>query len=360
VEIAQRNTLRLIGLINGILDLERFEAGRIELRRGPVSAREIVGRAMDSVKAFAAEQSVTLESSATDDVMLGDGERLVQVVVNLVANAVKFSPPGGVVEIASRRLAGAIEVRVSDRGRGISPDELGRIFKRFHQVPTREVREKGGTGLGLAISKAIVDQHGGEIGVESVVDVGTTLWFRIPRMPEEEAGLEALPPHAEASPLPAAPAEAAPWPAHQDRLLATLDADSYDSPEPDILVVDDDEAVLGVLARQFLAAGWPVRVARTVGDALALAARRRPGMMVLDLGLPDGSGFEVVAAFRESSLLHDMPLLVYTGRDLSAEERRRLRLGRTRFMTKSKATNDEVTAAALDLLGSAASATGGT
>jgi PAS domain S-box-containing protein len=347
VAIAERNTLRLITLINDILDLERLESGQLETQIAPVSLRTVVERSLEAVRTFADDRGVFLVSSVPETSVLGDGDRLVQVLVNLLSNAVKFSERGSSVEVMAEAQNGAVEVRVADHGRGIPADAVGRLFQRFQQVETSDSRQKGGTGLGLAICKVIMEQHAGEIGVTSEPGKGSTFWFRVPSGPDA-----ADPTHPTAL-LPAPPGEDAAQevvPA-SDSLLETLRHEGLGQGEPDVLLVDDDQALLGVLARQFLASGIAVRVASTSPEAIALARALPPGLIVLDLDLPEGSGFEVVATLREDDTLQKTPLLVYTGRDLSGEDRRRLRLGRTRFLTKSKATDEEFHQAALSLLG---------
>jgi len=179
--IAERNTLRLITLVNDILDLERLQSGEMVLVLKPVRARGIVDRSVESVKSFADQVRVTIAVRCTDDVVRGDGDRLVQVLVNLLSNAVKFSPPESLIEVSTTVEPRTTVFRVSDRGRGVPLSHRRVIFERFQQVHASDANEKGGTGLGLAISKAIVEKHGGTIGVESEEGTGSTFWFRVPR-----------------------------------------------------------------------------------------------------------------------------------------------------------------------------------
>jgi PAS domain S-box-containing protein len=180
VQIAERNAIRLIGLINDILDLERLETGRMDLAIRPHEVAGVVGRAIDAVAGMAHGRGVKVEARSASGSVQGDEERLVQVLVNLLSNAVKFSPEGGSVTIEAAPGDGGIEFRVSDQGRGIPESYREIIFNRFQQVEASDSRQKGGSGLGLAICKAIVEQHGGSIGVESQPGRGSTFWFRIP------------------------------------------------------------------------------------------------------------------------------------------------------------------------------------
>jgi len=186
VAVAERNAVRLMALINDILDLERLDTGTIELQFAPVPVASILRRAMESLPASQQRHAFTVEAPAVSPVMWADADRIVQVVVNLLANAVKFSPPGGVVTIGVAPGENWVEFRVTDRGRGVPVAYHRAIFERFRQVETSDARERGGTGLGLAICKSIIEQHGGTIGVESEEGRGSTFWFRVATPPAAE------------------------------------------------------------------------------------------------------------------------------------------------------------------------------
>jgi signal transduction histidine kinase len=179
VAVAERNAVRLMALINDILDLERLETGKIELQFAQVPVESILRRALESLATFGHKHGVIVEAPEVSAMIWADADRIVQVLVNLLSNAVKFSPPGGVVTIGVRSLESLVEFRVTDRGRGVPVAKRRAIFERFRQVETSDAREKGGTGLGLAICKSIVEQHGGTIGVESEDAGGTSFWFRV-------------------------------------------------------------------------------------------------------------------------------------------------------------------------------------
>jgi PAS domain S-box-containing protein len=183
VGIAERNAIHLIDLINDILDLERLENGRMEMEMRPMSIGPALARAHDAVRGMAEDKGVAVALELADVQVVGDENRLVQVVVNLLSNAVKFSPRGAAITVCAQETAGFVEVSVRDRGRGVPRSYQRSIFERFQQVEASDSRQKGGTGLGLAICKTIVEQHGGTIGVESDVGRGSTFWFRIPAVP---------------------------------------------------------------------------------------------------------------------------------------------------------------------------------
>jgi PAS domain S-box-containing protein len=423
VTIAERNAIRLIALINDILDLERLETGRMELQFGLVSVVSVLRRAVESVEPFARQHDITLEARAVPDacsMIRADADRIVQVLVNLLSNAAKFSPPASVVTITVEPGDGWVEFRVTDRGRGVPAAHRRAIFDRFQQIETSDAREQGGTGLGLAISKSIIEQHGGTIGVESEVGIGSTFWFRVatPTRPvaqrlgrailvcddnaerrlsleraigdggytvitvpdadaawavlqggdvaavvlegdaalltriRKEPAFEAIPVILFGSPLVVSPEALSDslvlfLPEHVDesQLLAavrqSVERGRAAVQARYVLLVEDDLTLLDVMARQLSRQGIAVRTATTGEEAIRVAEADPPALMVLDVGLPEHDGFDVVDAMRRRSGLKDTPVLVYTGRDLIEEQRGRLRLGPTRFLTKSKASDEE-------------------
>jgi signal transduction histidine kinase len=187
VEVARSNTDRLIRLINDILDLEKIEAGKLALHPRPLDPEHLVAVAAAEIQGMADQSQVRLtwqaepSWSAGRPRMLGDFDRLLQVLINLFSNAIKASPSGGTVDARIEAGdGGRVRLSVHDHGPGIPAHELSRIFGKFQQIDTSDSRSRGGTGLGLSICKAIVEQHGGVIGVETEEGKGSTFWFEIP------------------------------------------------------------------------------------------------------------------------------------------------------------------------------------
>ncbi len=178
---AQNSVERLISLINDLLDLEKMESGTVHLSLAPWKVETLIERSVESVGEFAESHDVTIVSPVTDSTMVADGDRLVQVLVNLLSNAVKFSPPDSTVAIVLKEWPGWLEIRVKDKGRGVPERFQAAIFERFQQVEAADAAQRGGTGLGLPICKAIVEQHGGTIGVDSQEGQGSEFWFRLPQ-----------------------------------------------------------------------------------------------------------------------------------------------------------------------------------
>lgn len=184
IEVAERNSVRLIALINDILDYDKLESGKMEMDLRPAPLRRILERSIASISAFAVQEGVSIELHCGNATVRGDEARLGQVTVNLLSNAVKYSIRGGAVTVTATADRGAVEVRVQDRGRGIPTELQKRLFQRFQRADSSDSRTTPGTGLGLAICKAIVEQHGGTIGVESREGEGSAFWFRVPCLAE--------------------------------------------------------------------------------------------------------------------------------------------------------------------------------
>lgn len=199
LQIAVKNTDRLIRLINDTLDLERVNSGEFRMERVVCDAGALMTQAADGVRALAAQAGVVLDVVPRDVRLFGDPDRLLQVLTNLLSNAIKFSPVGGgTVWLEAEESAGEFLFRVRDEGRGIPADKLESIFDRFGQVDVSDSREKGGTGLGLAICRSIVKQHDGQIWAESTVGAGTTVCVALPSF-ETEVHALATPMHTAAA-----------------------------------------------------------------------------------------------------------------------------------------------------------------
>jgi PAS domain S-box-containing protein len=207
VGVARDSSDRLIRLINAILDLKKIESGNMELNLETVDCERIVSSTLSGLAGVASESSVSLmQEHMVAAQVLADPDKVTQVLTNLVANAIKFSPPDSEVLVTTRSM-GPRRVRFSviDNGPGIPAKSTSRLFGRFQQLDSSDTRKKGGTGLGLAISKAIVEMHNGTIGVSSVAGKGSTFWFELPTV---SSNLTAMPFDDETLTLPKLPVEA--------------------------------------------------------------------------------------------------------------------------------------------------------
>jgi PAS domain S-box-containing protein len=180
LRIATRNSERLARLLNDILDLERLNSGAVRVERRPYDVAEVMSQAAETVRTAAESAGVLLLVDSPRTTACMDPDRICQVLVNLLGNAVKFSPAGGTVWLAAAKDEDGVTLTVRDQGRGIPADKLDAVFQRFTQVDVSDAREKGGSGLGLAICRTIVQQHGGRVWVESREGAGSVFSVRLP------------------------------------------------------------------------------------------------------------------------------------------------------------------------------------
>ena len=187
--IAVGNTDRLIRLVNDFLDMERISSGSAELHPVQVPAQQLFERVLGLQQSAADKKKLKFNLQSNGVELYADPDRIVQVLTNLVSNAVKYSPQGGTIWLSARQTdEHEVSIAIHDQGRGIPQDKLERIFERFHQVDASDARQMGGTGLGLAICRSIVAQHGGRIWASSPPGEGATFRFTLPTRPVSRLG----------------------------------------------------------------------------------------------------------------------------------------------------------------------------
>jgi signal transduction histidine kinase len=182
VAIANNNAQRLIRLVNDILDIEKLQSGHMTFNFAPIRLDEIVEQAVDATVAYAATFGIEIYrlSEAREFLINADPDRVNQAVTNLISNAVKFSPPDSRVEVRTSRVDQGVRISISDEGAGIPEEFRARIFQRFAQADSTDVRQKGGSGLGLSIVREIMDRHGGSVSFDSEPGVGTRFHLDFP------------------------------------------------------------------------------------------------------------------------------------------------------------------------------------
>ncbi len=190
IGIATEGVDRLVRLVNDILDLERLRSGKLRLIKDYYPVQDILKSAITQIQELAKQAEINIKVSSPAFLLYGDRDRLIQVVINLLSNALKFSPPHSQIHLSVEKVTSQeglhtspvnwAKFTVCDRGRGIPPHSLSSIFEPFQQVDASDAREKGGTGLGLAICRDIIQGHGGEIWVESVLGKGSSFYFTLP------------------------------------------------------------------------------------------------------------------------------------------------------------------------------------
>ena len=303
----KRNVELETKLIDDLLDLSRITSGKVELKVESVDLNEAVRHVCGSCRSQLVEQDIQLHTSFDDDIcaILTDPARLQQVLWNVLKNAVKFTPAGGTVSVSTARLSeDRCEVRVQDTGIGISPDALPRIFDAFEQGDARITRQFGGLGLGLAISRALVELHGGTIRAESDGEGrGATFIIELP-------GDETPP---------------------ADSVPAAMATSREAAPQMRLLLVEDHADTARTLTRLLRREGFEVVAANDVASAVATAGQETFDVLVSDLGLPDGDGYQVMRAVRAIRLV---PGIAMSGYGMEEDIQRSRDAGFTEHLVK--------------------------
>ncbi|MFL5349259.1 MAG: chemotaxis protein CheB [Hyalangium sp.] len=317
-EAIERSTKVQVQLIDDLLDVSRIVSGKLRVQLQPAYLPAVVRAALESVSAQADKKSITFEVTLDESLgpVSGDPTRLQQVVWNLLTNAIKFSPEGQQVAVVLEPLNGHARLRVSDRGAGIEPEFLPRIFDRFMQEDSSSTRVFGGLGLGLAIVRHLVELHGGTVQAESPgKGQGATFTVTLPLMDARaaQAGM--------ASPPDSEPARAAP----QRR-------NGGDSPRLRglrILMVDDDPGTSEATTELLRQEGAEVRAATSAASALALVEDFRPEVLLSDIAMPGEDGYTLLRRVRALGPERggDVPAVALTALVGDADRRQALSAG---------------------------------
>jgi signal transduction histidine kinase/CheY-like chemotaxis protein len=299
--IVKENSDRLVELINDMLDISRIESGRIRLKIEPMSVADSLEGAVDTFRAVLQQTGRKIESKVPDNLPLvaADRDRVGRVLINLVSNALKYSPKGGDVTLSATRGPSHVTISVKDRGMGISREDQKKLFTKFYRVDSALTREIGGTGLGLSITKSIIELLGGEVGVKSKVGQGSTFWFTLPIAPGD--------------------------------LVRTPSLEAPDQIGGTVLVIDQDPDVADLIATYLVKRGYEVVKAHTAETALATAIRIRPRAITLDVILGDSDGFELMQRLKDHPETADIPIVVLS---IICDEGRSCRLGAANYLEK--------------------------
>lgn len=317
----------LLRIINDALDLAKVEAGKLELHSAPFDLQQVVTSTIAFFQAVAHKQQITMQAEIADDLptlLLGDNDRLRQVLLNLIGNALKFTDQGGVtvrVMLHERTLEGVVvRIEVADTGIGITPATQQRLFQPFVQADTSTTRKYGGTGLGLAISQRLVNLMKGAIGVVSALGQGSTFWFTayFPLAPTTTVE--------ETAPITVTQRLATPW--------ATA---APHNGQPLILLAEDNPTNQALTLRQLSRLGYGVEVAKD-GNAALEAFLRRPNayaLILMDCNMPNMDGFAATQAIRQAEQggMH-VPIIALTANAMPGDSERCLAVGMDDHLTK--------------------------
>ncbi|HEX5148003.1 MAG TPA: response regulator [Candidatus Limnocylindrales bacterium] len=288
VEHIHRGGQHLLALVNDVLDLARVEAGRLDLRPELIDVGSAVTEAVSGLRPLADRKAIAIEASVPAMIVAADRGRFRQILYNLISNAIKYTPDGGIIRVAAVQTAGEVRIAVVDNGIGIDPTDHASVFEQFRQVGDPHDRQPG-SGLGLAVTKRLAEAHDGRVELESARGQGSTFTLVLPASADDLAA----PPDAVAASAAAS--------ALGDAIVAG-----------DVLVVEDDPSAVRLLREYLEAAGYSVRVAPTGEAGLAAVAERAPAAVVLDVLLPGIDGWEVLRRLKADDRTHSIPVIIVT------------------------------------------------
>jgi CheY-like chemotaxis protein len=314
LETIERNTKIQISLIEDLLDISRIVAGKLNLDIQQVKLPSIIEDAIQSVWLAAEAKQVTVQSKIdwNAGAVLGDPDRLRQIILNLLNNAVKFTPNDGRIQVSLSRVASHVEIVVSDNGRGIAPAFLPYVFETFRQQDSSTTRQHGGLGLGLAIVKSLVELHGGRIEASSDGEgKGSKFTVKLPLLAVHiEEGYS------------------------RDRRTWNLNhRESMRGVR--ILVVDDNVEALSLIAAILETCDAEVRTCLSADEALKTIELWRPHILLCDIGLPDKDGFELMEELHNSDPEHrNIRAIAVTALSQPEDQRRAIEAGFEEFLVK--------------------------
>jgi len=311
---------RLTALINDVLDIAKMEAGKVDWNMQSLSVQEIVERAIAATSSLFNNKNIQFIKNIETDLpeISGDKDRLIQVVINLISNAVKFTQKGSITCRATQRHS-EIVISVIDTGMGIAPADQPQVFEKFKQVGDTLTDKPKGTGLGLPICKQIVEHHEGRIWVESELKKGSTFSFTLPIQTNLPVQVNMM---------------------DMDTLVkqlqvtvnpANISTSTQKTQNKTVLVVDNEALIRQLLRQELESRGYQVREAKDGLEAIALVKQERPDLITLDVMMPEMNGFDVAAVLKNDPSTMDIPIIILS---IIEDHERGYRLGIDKYITK--------------------------
>jgi signal transduction histidine kinase len=319
LEIVRRNAGRLLRHIDELLDLSKLDAGRLRLTVAPLALRAIAENVHEINRPLAEAKSIKFgfdESTVEIGDMYGDAHRIETIIVNLVGNALKYTPEGGAISMRAFEIDGGGAVEVEDNGPGIGAAELPHVFERFYQVSRSDRRKQGGAGIGLALAKELAELHGGRLTVASELGRGTTFRLWLPTG-QEHFGPEVIERRQVFDPIPTFSRRA------DDRVsVPTASQVEVERagvvPSPDgeraRVVIAEDQDELRRFLGQVLGEHYEVILARDGKEALDLVRAKSPNLIISDVMMPEMTGTELCRILKADPQLRHIPVLLLTAR----------------------------------------------
>jgi PAS domain S-box-containing protein len=313
----------LLRLINDILDLAKVESGKMDLRISITDFNDLMRGCLSIIRETAIKRGLALELEIADDLfqrnnIRADDVRLKQIIMNLLSNAAKFTPSGGVIHLDARKQEDEILISVSDTGIGIKPQDKERIFQEFEQVDSSFSRQEEGTGLGLSLTRRLVELHGGRIWVESEGEnKGSVFSFTIPFV---DAGKQES--------IPLATTDDGLHP--RLRWMLSSEADR----RPTVMVVEDNTANMKLATNLLEAGGYNVLQAFSAEEAVKRAEPEEPSLILMDISLPGMDGLTATKILKDNPATAHIPIVALTAHAMKDDEARAKEVGCDGYILK--------------------------
>ncbi len=307
INVIRKNAMVQAQLIEDLLDLGRITSGKLALKMKAVNLKTIIDEVLASIQPAADAKRISIQSHLEDvrGPLLADAKRLQQVVSNLMTNAIKFTDDGGLVSVSLNQIGATLTLTIADNGRGIAPNFMPYLFERFRQADASTTRQNGGLGIGLALVKQLVELHGGKVRAASTGEgQGATFIVTLPISIEE----------------PQHPADRS----HKDALQG---ASMTDLTGIRVLALDDDADSVDIVKRILAARGAEVRMAHSVGEAMAILRTFTPDVILSDIGMPHQDGYDFIRQLREHPFFAGIPAVALTALARSEDRTRVLNAG---------------------------------
>lgn len=332
LEIIHGSAAHLTELVNEILDFSKPRAGKADLFLEKTRVEDIAATVVSLMKQSASAKGIelVLEMNSSPEI-IADRNRLRQVLINLVGNAIKFTDKGSVRVIVESAEKGGAHITVRDTGQGISREDLTRIWNPFEQAEDPNTRRRGGTGLGLSITRHLVELHGGTISAESEPGKGTAFFVELPSEPPTKGIQRALPLTAEKKQYPQI--QRGITPSVAENIDRSYSMQRKTAPAK-LLAVDDDPVNLRVIEQFCRVMQYDIHTASSGPDALKILSERDIDLVLLDLMLPGISGFEVCQKIRADERLKNVPVIMITARDTTGDLVKSFATGANDYITK--------------------------
>ena len=323
--IIERNVRSQSQLIEDLLDMSRIETGKIRLNLEPVDLPSVIGAGIETVRPTAVAKEIRLTSafSSVTGTVMGDKDRLQQIIWNLLTNAIKFTPKGGTVRVVLTRVNSHVEVAVIDNGQGVPEEFLAHVFDRFRQADASTTRHYGGLGLGLSIVKHLTELHGGTVRVASE-GVGRGATFTV------------------TFPLRAVRHEPEGVPGESSKSLADQKVKKADLTGVRVVAIDDEEDSIEIVRRVLERVGAEVRTALSMKEGLKEFVSFSPHVVITDIGMPDHDGYELLARLRELPEGRRVPAVALTAMARADDRIQTLRAGFQLHIAKPVDANELV------------------